>query len=142
MTYEIRIFISHSWQYSNHYETLENWIFGERWTLGGVNLNFHNESVPKNDPVHNAPNAQALEYIINALIMRSDIVVVPTGMYANYSKWIEKELRGASRQNKPILAVNPWGQQRGSNIVQRRASLTVGWNKQSVLNGIVKLCRI
>ena len=142
MTHNISIFVSHSWQYSKHYETLENWIFGERWNQGGVDLNFHNKSVPKDDPIHNPPNAQALEDIINAFIMRSDIVVVPTGMYASYSDWIEKELQGAEKQNKPILAVNPWGQQRPSFVVQSRASLDVGWNKRSVLKGIVKLCRI
>jgi len=141
MSYQFNIFISHSWQYSGHYETLAKWIFDENWILDDVNLNFYNESVPKDDPIHNAPNAKLLEDVINALIMRSNIVIVPTGMYASYSKWIEKELQGATRQHKPILAVNPWGQQRASNVVQRRATKTVGWNKKKVITGIVELCK-
>ena len=140
MTYDFSIFISHSWQYSEHYKTLKEWIFDNNWTWGGVNLNFTNNSVPKDDPIHNAPNAQILQNAIDVLILRSDIVIIPTGMYSSYSNWIEKELQGAEEFNKPILAVNPWGQQRASKIVQRRATKTVGWNKQSVLGGIVDLC--
>ncbi|MGC6536090.1 MAG: TIR domain-containing protein [Candidatus Puniceispirillaceae bacterium] len=108
MKNNLSIFISHSWQYSEHYEKLREWIFDEQWSHGGVNLNFNDYSVPKDDPIHNAPNAQLLQNAIEALILRSDIVVIPTGMYSNYSKWIEKELQGAQKYRKPVLAVNPW----------------------------------
>jgi hypothetical protein len=45
-------------------------------------------------------------------IARSHVIVIPSGMYANYSKWIQKEIAGAKNYSKPILAVNPWGQQK------------------------------
>ena len=141
MTYNLSIFISHSWQYSVHYEKLRGWIFDEQWTYGGVNLNFKNTSVPMDNPIHYAPNAQTLQNVIYALILQSNIVIVPTGMYSTYSEWIEKELKGAEKHDKPILGVNPWGQQRASGIVQRRATKIVGWNRQSVVKGIVDLCR-
>ena len=37
----------------------------------------------------------ALEAAILRRIDVSDIVVVPTGMYSSYSKWIGKEIKGA-----------------------------------------------
>ena len=33
-TYQIHVFISHSWAYSGHYDTLEDWIFKRRWGQG------------------------------------------------------------------------------------------------------------
>ena len=102
-------------------------------------MNFNDNSVPKDDPIHNARNALILQNTIEALISQSNIVIILTGMYANYSYWIDKELQGAEKSHKPILAVNPWGQQRTSRTVQSRATKTVGWNKQSVLDSIVRL---
>ena len=61
------------------------------------------------------------------------------GMYANYSKWIQKEIDGASDYGKPILAVNPWAQERSSSIVGDVATKKVGWNKKSVISGIWEL---
>lgn len=69
----------------------------------------------------------------------SHVIVIPTGMYANYSKWIQKEIDGSLGYSKPILAVNPWGRQRASGIVVDSASKLVGWNKKSVINGIWEL---
>lgn len=60
-------------------------------------------------------------------------------MYANYSKWIQKEIEGSSDYSKPILAVNPWRQQRASGVVVDAASKLVGWNKRPVVSGIWEL---
>ena len=32
----------------------------------------------------------------------SHVVVIPTGMYTNYSRWIKKEIDSSSGYNKPI----------------------------------------
>ncbi len=140
-TRQIHVFISHSWSYSAHYDTLSGWIFGENWSVGQASLDFRDYSVPKHDPIHNAPNASALKDAIFDKIGRSHVVVIPTGMYANYSKWIKKEIDGAAGYDKPILAVDPWGQQRSSSVVADAATKTVGWNKQSVIDGLWELYR-
>src|SRR5690349_11544129 len=57
---------------------------------------------------HNASNDRAVRAAIFDKISRSHIVIIPTGMYVNYSKWIQKEIEGAQGYGKPILAVNPW----------------------------------
>jgi hypothetical protein len=60
-------------------------------------------------------------------------------MYANHSYWIQKEIDGSLGYRRPILAVNPWGQERKSSVVAQAADSTVGWNKQSVVDGIWRL---
>ena len=137
--HHIDIFISHSWTYSEHYDKLREWIFDRPWNVEGVPLVFHDQSVPKDDPIHDAPTTRALEDAILRRIDGSDIVVVPTGMYSSHSKWIGKEIKGANAKNRPILGVNPWGQQRRSSVVADAAAKIVGWNSQSVLNGIWEL---
>ena len=59
--YRVAIFISHSWKYSHHYDTLSSWIFSGSWNVGGISLEFSDTSVPKDNPIHNAPNSGALE---------------------------------------------------------------------------------
>lgn len=139
--YQIGIFISHSWNYSNHYDKLHEWIFKESWNSGGAPIRFNDFSIPKNNPIHNAPNSQVLQNAIYAEIQKSHVVVIPTGMYATHSEWIQKEINGAGAHRRPILAVNPWAQERKSSVVAQAANASVGWTKQSVVDGIWKLYR-
>ena len=133
--------ISHSWAHSGHYETLRGWIFEPNWRFGQAALRLLDYSVPKDDPIHNAPTDQQLRDAIYRRIERSHVVVIPTGMYANYSKWIRKEIDGAGIKGKPILAVNPWGQQCTASVVGSAAARTVGWREESVITGIWDLYR-
>lgn len=138
-TININIFISHAWAYSEHYATLSDWVFQKTWTVGETTLNFYDLSVPKNDPIHNAQNDSQLRAALYQKIAISNVIVIPTGMYANYSKWIQKEIDGAAMHNKPILAVNPWGSIRQSSVVAGAAKQTVGWTSKSVVTGIWEL---
>jgi len=138
-TKQIHVFISHAWAYSGHYDTLADWIFNESWRVGQASLDLRDYSVPKNDPIHNANNDQQLKESIFRQIAMSHIVVIPMGMYASYSKWIRKEIDGSLDYEKPILAVNPWGQERSSSVVGNAATMKVGWNKDSVIGGIWQL---
>ena len=140
-TYQIHVFISHSWAYSGHYDTLEDWIFKKKWTKGQASLDLRDFSVPKGNPVHNASTDRALREAIYNQIRRCHVIVIPLGMYANYSKWIQKEIDGAKNYAKPILGVNPWGQGRRSSVVVAAAKETVGWNSQSVVGGVWRLYR-
>ena len=141
-THQIHIFISHSWHYSNHYDTLAEWIFGGNWSVGQASLNFLDYSVPRDDPIHNALTDKALQQAIYNQIARSHVIVIPTGMYTQYSKWIKKEINGAKYYKKPILAVNPWGQERTSSIVVNNATSRAGWNEKSVVDEIWRLYKL
>ena len=60
-------------------------------------------------------------------------------MYATYSNWIQKEIDGAKAYGKPIVAVNPWGQQRKAGVVLSNADIGAGWNKQPLIDAIWQL---
>jgi hypothetical protein len=60
-------------------------------------------------------------------------------MYAAHSVWIQKEIDGAKQHGKPILAVNPWGQQKKAGVVLNNADDGIGWNKQPIINAIWQL---
>ena len=134
-TRQIHIFISHAWAYSNHYNILSDWLFNSGWSIGQASLDFRDYSVPKHDPIHNTNNDTQLKNANYDKIIRSHVIVIPTGMYANYSKWIKKEIKGSTDYGKPILAVNPNGQQRVPGVVAENADEQVG----CVVNGIWKL---
>ena len=138
-TRQIHIFISHSWAHSGHYDTLTSWVFGQNWRYGSASLRFLDFSVPKDDPIHDAPTTVALMAAIRGQIGRCHVVVAPTGMYATHSKWIQREIDAAGDLSKPILAVNPWGQQRSASVVGDAATQTVGWTRDSVIGGIWSL---
>lgn len=129
----IKVFISHSWSYSEHYAKLSERIFEHSWQLNGVKIHFEDWSVPKDNPIHNANNATQLRNAIFSRIRGADVVVIPTGMYVNYSKWINEEINGAKNFGKPILAVNPWGQEKKSGVVLQHSNANCRWTSDSVI---------
>jgi len=135
----MNVFISHSWAYSGHYDRIAEWIFEDAWWLNGQRIQFFNTSVPQDNPIHFAPNENALQQAIYERIVNSHVVVIPTGMYANHSKWIQKEIDGAKLYRRPIVAVDPWAQKRASSVVAGAADESVGWNKQSIINAVWRL---
>lgn len=141
MTHQIGVFISHSWKYDDHYKTLREWIFDGSWNVNQVPLQFYDYSIPKDNPIHNAPNSGALQNAIYTEIQKSHVIVIPMGLYSTYSQWIQKEIDGARAYRRPILAVNLWGQERKSSVVAEAATEVVGWNKKPVVNGIWQLYR-
>ena len=129
------IFISHSWNYSDHYQRLIEFFDAEPW------FSYRNYSVPQNSPVHTTGSAQALEQAIKMHIDPSSIVIIMAGVYSSYSKWIKKEISIAEGYlfPKPILAVEPWASQRTSQVVKDSADKIVGWNGSSIVSAIKEL---
>ncbi|MEW5897268.1 MAG: TIR domain-containing protein, partial [Nanoarchaeota archaeon] len=69
-TRQVHVFISHSWAYSGHYETLADWIFNGNWSVGQGSLDFRDFSVPQSDPIHNARNDTQLRQALYHQIAR------------------------------------------------------------------------
>ncbi len=130
------LFISHSWTYGDAYEKFCSLLDSPS------NFMYRNYSVPKDDPVHNAPNVQALYDAIKGQVVFCQIVIIMAGKYATYSKWIQREIQIAKRDfDKPILAVRPWATEQVSSVVRDNADLLVGWNTSSIVSGIRQLAR-
>lgn len=126
-----RLFISHSWTYGDAYDKLVN-FFNEH-----PNFKWANYSVPKDDPIHNAPNQTALYNAIKNQIAPVNCVIMLAGVYSTFSKWINNEIEIAKKvYNKPIIAVEPWGSEKTSQIVKNNADAIVKWQSTSIVQAI------
>ncbi|MBD5304541.1 MAG: TIR domain-containing protein [Bacteroides sp.] len=124
-----RLFISHSWSYSDQYLRLVELLNRE---LGF----FYNHSVPQSDPVHTNGTDRELYNKIEAQVRGCSCVVILAGVYATYSKWINKEIEIAEKLGKPIIAVEYWGAEHTSTVVKNAATEIVRWNASSIASAI------
>lgn len=127
------LFISHSWTYSDAYEKLVGLLDAKPY------FSYKNHSVPKSDPVHNAPYDYQLYEAIKNRIQGTHVVIILAGVYSSYSKWIDKEIKIAKDEfitPKPIIAVQPWGAEKTSKKVKDAADRIVGWNTDSIVSAI------
>lgn len=127
------IFISHSWCYSDAYDRLVELLNARG------RFNFRNFSVPKDNPIHNAPNQQDLYNAIYNQIRPASVVLIMAGVYSTHSKWINHEINIAKTKfatPKPIIAVRPWAQTNVSTVVSNASDEMVGWNTESIVSAI------
>ena len=128
------LFISHSWSYGDAYEKLVALLDA------APNFQYRNYSVPKDDPVHNAPNLDALYEAIKNQMVFCDVVLIMAGKYATYSKWIQREIQIAKKDfDKPIVAIQPWANEQVSSVVADTADRLVGWNTNSIVSAVREL---
>ena len=130
------LFISHSWTHGNQYNNLVDLLEARPY------FRFKNYSVPRDDPIHNAPSAAALRRAIRQKMAPTGAVLILAGVYATYSKWINEEINLAERgftMRKSIIAIEPWGSERTSARVKNAADRVVGWNTESVVKAIREL---
>lgn len=124
------LFISHSWNYNNQYESLINLLNSAPY------FSYKNYSVPKDNPIHNASNTYELKKAIRGQMQYATCVIILAGVYSTYSKWINIEIELAKEMNKTIIAVEPWGSVKTSIVVKNAADKIVGWNTSSIVNAI------
>ena len=136
MSKTYNLFISHSWAYSNAYDGLLK-LLNKDYTF-----KYADYSVPKNDPIHTNGTDKQLYAAIKEQISHASVVLIFAGVYANYSKWINKEITIAQTEfitPKPIIAVEYWGSERTSAVVKDAADLIVKWQSTSIIDAIKKL---
>ena len=127
------LFISHSWNYSDAYEKLIQLL------NNADRFEYRNYSVPKNDPIHNAPNQYLLKEAIKRQMNSANCVIILAGVYSSYSKWINVEIDLAKNgfgNPKRIIAIEPWGAEKTSAVVKAAADEIVKWNTQSIVDAI------
>lgn len=127
------IFISHAWQYNEHYWKIVNWFNDE------PNFSWSNCSVPSHDALSDK-TSKGLSEGMKRQIRPSQVVIILGGMYAAHSDWIDYEISEAQRMGKPIIGVRPWNQQRVPVNVQNASTVpVVGWNSSSVIQAVRSL---
>lgn len=124
------LFISHSWVYNHQYEGLVKLLDAAPY------FSYKNYSVPKDDPIHNAPTNLALKTAIRRQMASTSCVLILAGVYSTYSKWINIEIELAKELGKRIIAIEPWASERTSSVVKDSADKIVGWNTNSIVNAI------
>lgn len=124
------LFISHSWAYGNTYDRLVEMLDAKPYFM------YKNYSVPKNDPIHNAPNDYQLREAIKRQMQPASCVLILAGVYATYSKWINIEIELAQQMGKSIIAIEPWASEKTSAKVKNAADIIVKWNIDSIVNAI------
>ncbi len=132
MIKQYRLFISHSWTYSDAYEKLIN-------ILDSQNLSYYDHSVPKSDPIHTNGTDKDLYEAIKNKIAGTSCVLILAGVYSTYSKWIYKEIEISKAFGKPIIAIRPWGAEKTSTIVENNADIIVKWQGASIVKAIKEL---
>lgn len=138
MSKEHGLFISHSWAHSNTYKGLVE-LLDER-----PYFKYKNYSVPIDDPLHTDGTDAELYDAIKDQIWPCHVVVILAGVYASYSKWIDKEIKIAKKEfsyPKPILAIEPFGSEKTSTTVKNNADMIVRWNTESIVSAIRELSR-
>lgn len=129
MAKEYKIFISHSWQYTDTLEALRK-LLNER---GYFNATY--EESTKDKPI----NSEDESYIKRRLTQKigdSDVILALAGVYASHSSWMKWELDKALALGVPIIGVIPRGQDRISTIVSNRSIVDVRWNTESIIAAI------
>ncbi|WP_435099361.1 TIR domain-containing protein [Halarchaeum sp. P4] len=127
---EYRLFVSHSWDYSDEYENLTD-------LLDEANhFEYTNYSVPEEDSIDADTDEELEEELREGQIKPASVFIALAGLYSSYSDWIGREIRIAEDENKPILGVEPWGSDSTSDYVERHADRMVGWNTDSIVEAI------
>lgn len=127
------IFISHSWSYPDAFDSLRNLLDNRPY------FSYRDYSVPKDEPVHTSGTDKELyEAIVNRM-RPCHVVVIMAGVYSTYSKWINKEIRAATKgflNPKPIIGIKPRGQTNVASVVAVNADALVGWNTEAIVTAI------
>lgn len=126
-----RVFVSHSWKYSEQRERIEEFLDDEN------RLDWQNFSVPEDDPME-FEDKNDLRQQLYQQVGQANVVVVVAGMYVSHSEWIEEEIEMADHFEKPIIGVRPNGNERLPAVVKEEADEIVGWRQKSIVNAIAK----
>ena len=129
MAKDYKIFISHSWSYTEDLVALQNLLN----LRGYFNVQFLEAS--KKTPI-NSEHAPYVKTVLKNRIVNSDIVLALAGVYAAYSDWMIWELDTALANRIPIVGVIPRGQIRVSAEVRSRSKEDIRWWTESIVAAI------
>lgn len=132
MSKTYRLFISHSWSYDKNYQRVVELIKEQ-------GLSFYDHSVPKDDPIQTNGTDKQLHDAIEAKMKGTSCILILAGVYASYSKWIQKEIAIAQSHGKAIIAIEPWDSDKTSKVVKDAADKIVKWQGKSIVDAIKEL---
>ncbi|MNC20869.1 hypothetical protein D3C75_688360 [compost metagenome] len=120
------VFISHAWEYTEHYNIIVQWL---NEAQSKCEFNWKNYSVLEDDGLidQNALiSKKKLKEMIDEQIKPASIVIILSEMYETHSEWIDYEIDTAVSYSKYIIGVKPWGQGRVPTKIQNNADVIIG----------------
>ncbi len=124
-----RLLISHSWNYANQYDTIVFWLNESNY------FKWSNHSISCDRPIEQTTEYE-LKQKLTSQIKGCSAIIVISGMYVSYSKWIDYEIGEASRMGKPIICVRPRGNEKVPKVILDNATVLVGWNCKSLVDAV------
>lgn len=120
-----RLFISHSWGYNAEYEGLK------RLLSNSPSFKWENLSIEKGNPIAAIADMKLSDLkvfrVLEKQISESDCFLIPMGMYANHSSWMQTEASLAVEANVPIIGVRPYGAERLPQCISGVTAECVYW---------------
>lgn len=126
-----RLMISHSWNYSQQYNTIVSWLESTTY------FKWSNHSISADNPVDSTTKS-ALRTKLTNQIRGCNAIIIVSGMYTVYSEWIDYEINEAVRMGKPIIGILPWGSERTPKKISDNATTLVRWNSASLIEAVRK----
>lgn len=128
---DYKLFISHSWKYDEDYRRIIDFLNKANY------FRYSNFSCPFDNPLDCFRHTDnELTQRLEQQIAPTQVVLVVSGMYVAYSKWIQKEIDIARYYNKPIIGIKPWGNINTPMAVSSVANEIVGWQTDSIIEAI------
>ena len=130
------IYVSHSWSVADTYDKLV------RVLQSDPAFAFRLFGLAKADPIHATGVCYELRAAMRHPMSQCHLLVVQTGVYGQFGKWIneELELAGATFEFKRrVLAIDTFGPDSKPTPVQQRADRVVGWTKTGILTSLREL---
>lgn len=124
-----RLFISHSWSYSERYNSMVSLLINRPY------FEWQNYSVPESKAFEGL-NANALREQLRNQIRPVQCVIIIGGMWTNHSDWIQFEMDFAKSIGKPILGARPRSAKVMPKAVIDASDAIVNWNADSIVAGI------
>lgn len=128
---EYKVFISHSWDYSDDLERLKILLDNRGYFY------YESKESSRNTPI-NSDNADYIKAVLRSRIKESNIMLALAGIYASHSEWMKWEIETARRNGIPIVGIIPRGRERISKIVYENSIDDIHWNTESIVNAIRK----
>jgi len=127
------LFISHAWSYRDDYDGVVRLLNSDSTFL------WRNVSVPAENPLSFLRGlSKSYRFLVRQIderIESADCVLVLAGMYVAHRGWIQSEIEAALDFRKPIIAIEPRGQQRFPDALSC-AHERVGWNTKAMVSAI------
>ena len=133
------VYVSHCWLPENGTDRLYGLL--ENYRIRHVpEFSFQLLSVSKDDPVQNLPSKKSLIAAVEQKMKESVCLIILTGLFDDYKKWIDIELEAAKKLKKPVILVEAAVWMKASTKEKRAATATVKWDVKELGEAIQTHC--